>query len=137
MHKKADYLVTGEWATKAHKEAKQFGRAVAAASSADANFNYIPKNVKWSDDADYVHITTNNTIYGTRITDIPNVGKLRYVADMSSDFLSREMNYSQFDLIYAGAQKTSALGATMVVIKKNGSKLQARTSPRCSNTKHT
>ncbi len=119
MHKKADYLVTGEWATKAHKEAKQFGEAVAAASSADANFNYIPKNVKWSDDADYVHITTNNTIYGTRVTEIPNVGKLRYVADMSSDFLSREMNYSQFDLIYAGAQKNiGPAGATMVVVKK-------------------
>jgi phosphoserine aminotransferase len=119
LHKKADYLVTGEWATKAAKEARLFGVVVEAASSKDKNFNYIPKNVKWSPDADYAHITTNNTIFGTQMKNIPDVGTLPLVADMSSDILSRRLDFSKYSLIYAGAQKNlGPAGVTMVVIKK-------------------
>jgi phosphoserine aminotransferase len=116
---KADYVNTGEWATKAGKEAKLFGQVNEAASSESSKFNHIPKNIKFSGDADYVHITTNNTIYGTEWKTTPDTGNVPIVADMSSDMLSREMDYSKYSLIYAGAQKNlGPAGVTMVVIKK-------------------
>jgi phosphoserine aminotransferase len=118
LHTKADYLVTGEWATKAAKEAKLFGQVVESASSKDLNFNYIPKNPIWSPDADYAHITTNNTIFGTQLRGTPDVN-VPLVADMSSDMLSRKMDFSKYSLIYAGAQKNlGPSGVTMVVVKK-------------------
>ncbi len=120
LHTKADYIVTGEWATKAAKEAKLFGTVVEAGSSADTNFNYLPKNCTFSPDADYVHYTTNNTIYGTQWQTIPYTGDRPLVADMSSDMLSREMDYSKFHLIYAGAQKNlGPAGVVMVIVRKS------------------
>ncbi len=120
LHTKADYVNTGEWATKAIKEAKLFGTPNVVATSEPDNFNYIPKDLPWSADADYAHITTNNTIYGTRWNEMPNVGNVPLVADMSSDMLSRELDYSKFSLIYAGAQKNlGPAGVVLVVIKKS------------------
>lgn len=119
LHSKADYLVTGEWATKAAKEAKAFGAVNEAASSKDKNFNYLPKSCTFSPDADYVHITTNNTIYGTEWKSIPDVGSVPLVSDMSSDMFSVKREWSRFSLIYAGAQKNlGPAGVTMIVIKR-------------------
>ncbi|MBI5646948.1 MAG: 3-phosphoserine/phosphohydroxythreonine transaminase [Ignavibacteriae bacterium] len=119
LHTKADYVVTGEWATKAAKEARLFGEVVEVASSQDANFNFIPKTLPWSSDVDYAHITTNNTIYGTQWRATPDVGAVPLVADMSSDMLSRVLDYSKYSLIYAGAQKNlGPAGVTMIVVKK-------------------
>ncbi len=105
MNKKAGFLVTGEWATKAHKEAKNFGEAVEVASSKDKNFSYIPKNFNVPKDLDYFHITTNNTIYGTQLRKDLDVG-VPLVADMSSDIFCRPLDVSKYALIYGGAQKT-------------------------------
>lgn len=117
---KADYVNTGEWASKAFKEAKWVGETNVVASSQDKTFNYIPKNIKFNPDADYVHITSNNTIYGTRWKKFPEVGNVPLVADMSSDFLSRPVDFKKFSLIYAGAQKNiGPAGVTMIVIKKS------------------
>ncbi|MCA1759631.1 MAG: 3-phosphoserine/phosphohydroxythreonine transaminase, partial [Bacteroidales bacterium] len=117
LSKKAAYLNTGVWASKAIKEAKMIGEVVEVASSKDANFNYIPKGFSVPADVDYLHVTTNNTIYGTEILidlDVP----VPMVADMSSDILSRPMDVSKYDLIYAGAQKNlGPSGATLVVVK--------------------
>jgi len=117
MHKKAAYLNTGVWASKAIKEAKMAGEVIEVASSKDANFNYIPKGFKVPADVDYLHITTNNTIYGTELLtdlDVP----VPMVADMSSDILSRPMDVSKYNLIYAGAQKNlGPSGATLVIVK--------------------
>ena len=102
--KKAAYLNTGVWAKKAMKEAKLFGEVVEVASSADANYTFIPKDWTVPADADYLHITTNNTIYGTEIRkdlDVP----VRLIADMSSDIFSRPIDVAKYDAIYAGAQK--------------------------------
>ncbi|MBL0174620.1 MAG: 3-phosphoserine/phosphohydroxythreonine transaminase [Ignavibacteria bacterium] len=119
MHTKADYVVTGEWATKAAKEAKLFGEVVKVASSEDTNFNYLPKTFAWSPDADYAHITTNNTIYGTEWKTTPDTGSVPLVADMSSNMLSRTLDFSKYSLIYAGAQKNlGPAGVVMVIIKK-------------------
>jgi len=114
---KAAYLETGVWAKKALKEAKGFGEVITVASSADKNFNYIPKNYTIPSDADYFHITTNNTIYGTEIRyDIDSPVAL--IADMSSDFLSRPTDISKYAMIYGGAQKNiGPAGATFVIIK--------------------
>lgn len=129
LHTKADYINTGEWARKALKEAKAMGNACEVASSEADNYNHIPKNVVWSTDADYAHITTNNTIFGTRLNKMPDVGNVPLVADMSSDFLSRQLDYSKFSLIYAGAQKNiGPAGATMVVIKKSWVEEKAKTN---------
>jgi phosphoserine aminotransferase len=118
LQTKADYLVTGEWATKAAKEARLFGEVVEVASSKDKNFNYIPKGFAWSADADYAHITTNNTIFGTQLRGTPDVN-VPLVADMSSDMLSRPMDFAKYSLIYAGAQKNlGPSGVTMIVVKK-------------------
>lgn len=117
MNKKAAYLNTGAWSKKAIKEAKFFGEVVEVASSADANFNYIPKNIEVPADADYLHITSNNTIFGTEILtdlDVP----VPLVADMSSDIFSRPIDVSKYNLIYAGAQKNlGPSGATLVIVK--------------------
>jgi phosphoserine aminotransferase len=120
LHTKADYLNTGEWSRKAIKEAKMFGEVCVVGSSEEQNYTFIPKNCKWSADADYAHITTNNTIFGTRVKNIPDVGSVPLVADMSSDFLSRRLDYSKFNLIYAGAQKNiGPAGVTFVCVKKS------------------
>ena len=115
--KKAAYLNTGVWAKKAMKEAKLFGEVVEVASSADANYTFIPKDWTVPADADYLHITTNNTIYGTEIRkdlDVP----VRLIADMSSDIFSRPIDVAKYDAIYAGAQKNLAMaGVTIAILK--------------------
>jgi len=117
---KADYIVTGEWATKAAKEAKAFGAVNEAASSKDKNFNYLPKSYSFSPDADYVHITTNNTIYGTEWKSIPDVGSVPLISDMSSDMFGIKREWSRYSLIYAGAQKNlGPAGVTMIVVKRS------------------
>jgi phosphoserine aminotransferase len=119
LEKKAGYINTGTWSTKAIKEAKLLGEVVEVASSQDANFNYIPKNVVVPSDLDYLHITTNNTIFGTQYKEIPN-SSVPLVADMSSDIFSRNFDYSKFDLFYAGAQKNMGpAGTTLVIIKED------------------
>ncbi|MDR1783421.1 MAG: 3-phosphoserine/phosphohydroxythreonine transaminase, partial [Dysgonamonadaceae bacterium] len=117
LEKKAAYLNTGTWANKALKEAKLFGEAVEVASSKEANYTYIPKDYVIPADADYFHITTNNTIFGTEIhKDIDSPVPL--VADMSSDIFSRPVDVSKYGLIYGGAQKNLApAGVTFVVVK--------------------
>lgn len=118
LGKKAAYLETGVWAQKAIKEAKFFGEVDVVASSADKNFTYIPKSYTIPTDADYFHITTNNTIYGSEIKhDIDSPVPL--FADMSSDILSRPVDVSKYDLIYGGAQKNlGPAGVTFVIIKE-------------------
>lgn len=116
--KKAAYLNTGVWAKKSMKEAKLYGEVVEVATSADANFTYIPKTFDIPADADYLHVTTNNTIYGTEIrkeidSPIPLIG------DMSSDIFSRPVDVSKYDCIYAGAQKNLAMAGVTVIIVKN------------------
>ncbi|AKU70156.1 3-phosphoserine/phosphohydroxythreonine transaminase [Prevotella fusca] len=115
--KKAGYLNTGVWAKKAIKEAKLFGEVVEVASSADENYTYLPKNFDVPTDLDYLHITTNNTIYGTEYhkdLDVP----VRMIADMSSDIFSRPVDVSKYDCIYGGAQKNlSMAGVTFIIIK--------------------
>jgi len=116
--KKAAYLNTGVWAKKSMKEAKLYGEVVEVATSADANFTYIPKNFDIPADADYLHVTTNNTIYGTEIrkeTDSP----IPLIGDMSSDIFSRPVDVSKYDCIYAGAQKNLAMAGVTVIIVKN------------------
>ncbi|HBK31379.1 MAG TPA: 3-phosphoserine/phosphohydroxythreonine transaminase [Porphyromonadaceae bacterium] len=118
LEKKAAYLNTGTWANKALKEAKLFGEAVEVASSKEANYSYIPKDYVIPADADYFHITTNNTIFGTELhTDIDSPVPL--VADMSSDIFSRPLDVSKYALIYGGAQKNLApAGVTFVIVKE-------------------
>ena len=115
--KKAAYLDTGVWASKAIKEAKLFGEVDVVASSKDKNYNYIPKDYVVPADVDYFHYTSNNTIYGTEIRKDPEVG-VRMIADMSSDIFSRPVDISKYDLIYGGAQKNLApAGVTFVIVK--------------------
>jgi len=119
MNKKAAYLNTGQWASKAIKEAKLFGEVVEVASSKDKIYNYIPKNYTVPSDADYFHITSNNTIYGTEIKKDMDV-KIPLVADMSSDILSRPVDISKYAIIYGGAQKNlGPAGVTFVIIKED------------------
>jgi len=117
--KKAAYLNTGAWSKAAIKEAKIAGVAVTEiASSADKNFNYIPKGFTVGTDFDYFHSTSNNTIFGTQLHDIPKV-QIPHVCDMSSDFLSRPINVADFDIIYAGAQKNlGPAGAAVYIVKE-------------------
>ncbi|MEL7564103.1 MAG: 3-phosphoserine/phosphohydroxythreonine transaminase [Dehalobacterium sp.] len=120
LNKKADYIHTGTWAKKAMAEAKLFGKVNVAASSEDKNFSYIPEDYTFSPDADYVHITSNNTIEGTVFTQIPDTGNVPLVADMSSNILSEEIDVTKFGLIYAGAQKNlGPSGVTLVIIKND------------------
>ena len=116
---KAAYLNTGVWAKKAMKEAKLFGEVVEVASSADANYTFIPKDWTCPDDVDYLHITTNNTIYGTEIRKDLDVN-VPIIADMSSDIMSRPVDVSKYDCIYGGAQKNlSMAGVTFVIVKND------------------
>ena len=119
LERKAAYLNTGVWATKAEKEARLFGEVVEVASSKDSNFTYIPRDFAIPVDADYLHITTNNTIYGTELRkdlDSP----IPVVADMSSDIFSRPVDVSKYGIIYGGAQKNlSMAGVTFVIVKED------------------
>ncbi len=119
---KADYVVTGQWAKKAAQEAGKFGTANIVASSADKTFSYIPKLDKstFSPDADYFHITHNNTIYGTKWNTLPEVGNVPLVADISSDIMSEVMDVTKFGLLYAGAQKNvGPAGLTIAIMRKD------------------
>lgn len=119
MHKKAAYLQTGVWAKKAIKEAKFYGEVEVVASSEDKNYTYIPKSYTIPADADYFHITTNNTIYGTEIKEDMDC-PVNLVADMSSDIMSRPVNVSKYALIYGGAQKNvGPAGVTFVIVRKD------------------
>ncbi|EKD30969.1 MAG: hypothetical protein ACD_77C00438G0006 [uncultured bacterium] len=119
MEKKAGYLETGVWAKKALKEAKGFGEVVTVASSAEKNFNYIPKGYVIPKDLDYFHITTNNTIYGTEIKEDMDC-PVNLVADMSSDIMSRPVDVSKYALIYGGAQKNvGPAGVTFVIVRED------------------
>ena len=119
LEKKAGYLNTGTWSDKAIKEAKLFGEVVEVGSSKDENFKYIPKGYTVPDGLDYLHLTSNNTIFGTQIKKFPKVN-VPLVCDMSSDIFSRQLDFSKFDLIYAGAQKNMGpAGATLVVVKED------------------
>ena len=119
---KADYIITGQWAKKAYKEAARYGKARAVASSEDKTFSYIPKVDKADLDpeADYVHICMNNTIYGTVYHDLPDTGDVPLVADISSCILSKPIDVSKFGILYAGAQKNMApSGVTVVIIRED------------------
>lgn len=119
LNKKAAYMNTGTWSSKAIKEAQTFGEVLEVASSKDKNFNYIPKNFDLPADADYFHITTNNTIYGTEIKTDLDVN-IPIVADMSSDIFSRPVDVTKYDLIYAGAQKNlGPSGVTLVIVNED------------------
>ncbi|WP_456462147.1 3-phosphoserine/phosphohydroxythreonine transaminase [Lutibacter sp.] len=114
---KAAYIDTGAWSTKAIKEAKLLGEVDIVASSKDKTYNYIPKNYTIPTGIDYVHCTSNNTIYGTQIKEFPKTDT-PLVCDMSSDIFSRQLDFSQFDLVYAGAQKNMGpSGTTLVIVK--------------------
>lgn len=117
LEKKAAYVNTGVWATKAEKEAKLFGEVVEIASSADKNFTYIPRDYEIPTDADYLHLTSNNTIYGTELReDIDS--PIPVICDMSSDIFSRPVDVSKYAMIYGGAQKNlSMAGVTFVIVK--------------------
>ncbi|MFT6795454.1 MAG: phosphoserine aminotransferase [Maribacter sp.] len=119
LEKKAGYLNTGTWSDKAIKEAKLFGEVLEVGSSKDENFNYIPKGYSVPKGLDYLHLTSNNTIFGTQFKKFP-ITDAPLVCDMSSDIFSRVLDFSQFDLIYAGAQKNMGpAGTTLVIIKED------------------
>ena len=122
QHKKAYYINTGAWSKKAIAEAKKSGEVIVPASSDDRNFAYIPKTNAdmFADDADYVHITQNNTIYGTKINTLPKIGNKTLVSDMSSCILSEEIDVNDYGIIYAGAQKNiGPAGLTIVIIRED------------------
>lgn len=117
---KADFVITGNWANKAYKEASRYGEAHIVASSKDKNYSYIPdlKKDDFSKDADFVHICINNTIYGTKFINIPDTGDIPLVCDASSFILSEPIDISKFGIIYAGAQKNMGIaGLTVVIIR--------------------
>ncbi len=119
---KADYIITGQWANKAYKEAARYGAAREVASSKDKTFSYIPKTTAadFDPEADYVHICMNNTIYGTKYHTLPDTGDVPLVADISSCILSEPVDVSKFGMLYAGAQKNVApAGVTIVIIRKD------------------
>ncbi|MGB7395181.1 MAG: 3-phosphoserine/phosphohydroxythreonine transaminase [Pricia sp.] len=119
LQNKAGYLNTGTWSDKAIKEAKMFGEVVEVGSSKDKNYNYIPKGYSVPSGLDYLHLTSNNTIFGTQIKEFPK-SDAPLVCDMSSDIFSRQIDFSKFGLIYAGAQKNMGpAGATLVVVKED------------------
>ncbi len=121
-NKKADYIITGQWAKKAYKEAARYGEARAVASSEDKTFSYIPKTTAadFDKDADYVHICMNNTIYGTKYNTLPDTGDVPLVADISSCIMSEPIDVSKFAMLYAGAQKNVApAGLTIVIIRED------------------
>ncbi|MBQ3259382.1 MAG: 3-phosphoserine/phosphohydroxythreonine transaminase [Clostridia bacterium] len=119
---KADFLITGQWANKAYQEASRYGEAHVVASSKDKTFSYIPawKAEDFTPDADYVHICMNNTIYGTRYTELPETGNVPLIADISSCALSEPIDVSKFGMLYAGAQKNMGpAGLTVVIIRED------------------
>ena len=119
---KGDYVITGQWAKKAFEEGKHYGDAYEVASSKDKTFSYIPKLTKdmFRPDADYVHITLNNTIYGTKFNNIPDTGDVPLIADISSCILSEKLDVTKFAMLYAGAQKNiGPAGLTVVIIRKD------------------
>ena len=133
LENKAGYVNSGTWSTKAINEAKILGEVVEVASSKDANFNYIPKGFQIPNDLDYLHLTTNNTIFGTQYKTLPD-NEVPLVADMSSDIFSRSFDYSKFDLFYAGAQKNMGpSGVTLVVIKESSFNKVSRIIPSMLN----
>ena len=133
LEKKAAYLNTGVWAKKALKEAKAFGEAVEVASSADTTYNYIPKGYVIPEDADYFHVTTNNTIYGTELHEDLD-SPVPMIADMSSDIFSRPVDVSKYICIYGGAQKNLApAGATFVIVKDEALNKVSRHIPTMLN----
>ena len=116
----ADYINTGEWGVKAIKEAKKFGTVNVAATSEDQKFAYIPKQYALTSGAQYVHITTNNTIEGTEWAGLPDTNGVPLIADASSDIMARALDYSKFSLLYAGAQKNAGpAGVTLVIARKS------------------
>jgi phosphoserine aminotransferase len=118
LQNKAAYFDTGTWAAKSLKEAQMIGQIDVVASSKDKNYNYIPKNYQIDDDVDYVHYTSNNTIFGSQFHFVPETNS-PLICDMSSDIFSRNIDAAKYDLIYAGAQKNlGPAGTTVVVIKK-------------------
>lgn len=126
---KAAYLDTGTWANNAIKEAKHFGETVVVASSKEQNYNFIPKDYSIPTDASYFHCTSNNTIFGTQMKSFPETN-VPVVCDMSSDIFSRTLDFSKFDLIYAGAQKNMGpAGTTLVVVKEEILGKSGRTIP--------
>ncbi len=119
---KADYILSGQFSTKAYKEALKYGDAVAVASSKEDNFTHIPETSRdtFRPDADYVHICYNNTIYGTKYPEVPDTGDIPLVADMSSCIISEPVDVTKFGLIYAGAQKNMApAGLTLVIVRED------------------
>lgn len=130
---KAAYLDTGTWAAGAIKEAKSFGETVVVASSKPENYNYIPKGYSIPTDADYFHCTSNNTIFGTQMNAFPDL-EIPMVCDMSSDIFSRQIDFSKFGIIYAGAQKNMGpAGVTLVVVKEDILGKTGRTIPNMLN----
>ncbi len=130
---KAGFVDTGTWSSKAIKETKIFGEVNTLASSKDQGYKYIPKNVIIPNDIAYLHLTSNNTIYGTQYTAYPNT-EVPVVVDMSSDIFSKKVDFSQFDVIYAGAQKNiGAAGTTLVIVKKSLLGKSGRTIPSMMN----
>ena len=119
LENRAGYLNTGTWSEKAIKEARIFREVIEVASSKDSNFNYIPKKYEIPPNLDYFHCTSNNTIFGTQMKEFPKL-KVPLVCDMSSDIFSRSLDFSKFDLIYAGAQKNMGpAGTTLVIVKED------------------
>jgi phosphoserine aminotransferase len=135
LEKKAAYLNTGTWSSKAIKEAKILGEVVEVATSASDGFNFIPKNYGIPKDADYFHCTSNNTIFGTQMQEFPET-EVPIVCDMSSDIFSRQLDFSKFSLIYAGAQKNMGpAGTTLVVVKEEILGKVSRSIPSMLNYK--
>jgi phosphoserine aminotransferase len=133
LESKAGYVNSGTWSTKAIKEAKILGDVIELASSKDKNFNYIPKGYDIPNDLDYLHITSNNTIFGTQYKNLPETS-VPLVADMSSDIFSRPLDYSKFDLFYAGAQKNMGpSGVTLVIINETAFNKVSRSIPSMLN----
>ena len=128
---KGDYVVTGNFSKKAYNEAKKYGDMAKVASSEDKNFTYIPELSRemFRADADYAHICYNNTIFGTRYTDVPDTGDVPLVADLSSCILSQEFDVSKFAVIYAGAQKNVAPAGVTIVIMRND--MLGKENPYC------
>lgn len=130
MQQKAGYINTGTWSTKAIEQAEMFGEVKVIASSEDQHFSYIPKGIQVEEELDYVHFTSNNTIYGTQFNDVPQT-KAPLVCDMSSDIYSREFAYDQMDLIYAGAQKNiGPAGVSLILVKEEILGKTTRTIPQ-------
>lgn len=119
LESKAAFIDTGRWSAKAIAEAQYFGKTEVIASSKDKNYSYIPEKINCPSDVDYLHFTSNNTIYGTQFKTFPKAN-VPLICDMSSDIFSRDIDFSQFDLIYAGAQKNiGPAGATLVLMKED------------------